>query len=59
MAAKYEYTVKISDADVENLQDTISFLVKIGNLDKEYEIKDYIKKDYVESADIAQYIDVK
>ncbi len=59
VAAKYEYTVKISDADVENLQDTISFLVKIGNLDKEYEIKDYIKKDYVESADIAQYIDVK
>lgn len=59
VAAKYEYTVKISDADVENLQDTISFLVKIGNLDKEYEIKDYIKRDYVENADISQYIDVK
>ncbi|MCI9082942.1 MAG: aliphatic sulfonate ABC transporter substrate-binding protein [Lachnospiraceae bacterium] len=59
VAAKYEYTVKISDADVENLQDTISFLVKIGNLDKEYEIKDYVKRDYVENADIAQYINVK
>ncbi len=59
VAAKYEYTVKISDADVENLQDTISFLVKIGNLDKEYDIKDYVKKDYVEHADISQYITVK
>lgn len=57
VTAKYEYTVKISDADVENLQDTISFLAKIGNLDKEYEIKDYVKKNYVEDADIASYID--
>lgn len=57
VTAKYEYTVKISDADVENLQDTISFLAKIGNLDKEYEIKDYVKKNYVENADIASYID--
>ncbi|MEY8390991.1 aliphatic sulfonate ABC transporter substrate-binding protein [Lachnospiraceae bacterium] len=59
VAAKYEYTVKISDADIENLQDTISFLVKIGNLDKEYEIKDYVKKDYVDNADISQYISGK
>lgn len=59
VAAKYEYTVKISDADVENLQDTISFLVKIGNLDKEYEIKDYVKTDYVENADVSQYITLK
>lgn len=56
VASKYEYTVKISDADIENLQDTISFLVKIGNLDKEYEIKDYVKKEYVENADIDQYM---
>lgn len=56
VAAKYEYTVKISDEDVENLQDTIAFLVKIGNLDKEYQIKDYVKKEYVENADIAQYL---
>lgn len=56
VAAKYEYTVKISEADIENLQDTISFLVKIGNLEKEYEIKDYVKTEYVENADIAQYM---
>lgn len=56
VAAKYEYTVKISDEDVENLQDTIAFLVKIGNLDKEYQIKDYVKKECVENADIAQYL---
>ncbi len=56
VAAKYEYTVKISEADIENLQDTISFLVKIGNLEKEYEIKNYVKTEYVENADIAQYM---
>lgn len=56
VAAKYEYTVKISEADIENLQDTISFLVKIGNLEKEYQIKDYVKTEYVENADIAQYM---
>ncbi len=52
VTAKYEYTVRISDEDVINLQDTIAFLVKIGNLDKEYEIKDYVKKNYVEESDI-------
>lgn len=50
--AKYEYTVKISDDDIANLQDTISFLVKIGNLDKEYDIKEYVKKNYVEESDV-------
>lgn len=56
VTAKYDYTVVISDADIENLQDTIAFLVKIGNLEKEYTIDDYVKKEYVENADIAQYI---
>lgn len=56
VTAKYDYTVVISDADVENLQDTIAFLVKIGNLEKEYTIDDYVKKEYVENADVAQYL---
>ena len=56
VTAKYDYTVVISDEDIENLQDTIAFLVKIGNLDEEYEINGYVKKEYVENADIAQYL---
>ncbi len=53
---KYEYNVVFSDADTENLQDTISFLVKIGNLEEEYDIEPYVKKEYTENADISEYI---
>ncbi len=53
---KYDYNVVFADEDTESLQDTIAFLVKIGNLDEEYQIADYIKPEYVESADIAQYL---
>lgn len=42
VASNWDYTVEITDADIEGLQDTISFLVKIGNLTEEYSIKDYI-----------------
>ena len=38
-------------------QKTIQFLVKIGNLKEEYDIKNYIKSEYTAEADIAQYLD--
>lgn len=56
VAEKYDYTVVISDEDVENLQDTIRFLVKIGNLDEEYDFTPYANKEFVENADVSQYL---
>ena len=54
---KYDYVVRITDEDAPNLQKTIQFLVKIGNLEEEYDIKNYIKSEYTAEADIAQYLD--
>lgn len=54
---KYDYVLRISDVDAVELQKTIQFLVKIGNIDEEYDIKDYLKSEYTENADIAQYLD--
>lgn len=56
VTTKYDYTVKIADADVDSLQDTIDFLVRVGNLDETYDIKPYVNKTYLESADIDQYL---
>ena len=42
VASNWDYTVDITEADIDGLQDTISFLVKIGNLTEEYSIKDYV-----------------
>jgi sulfonate transport system substrate-binding protein len=56
VAAKYDYTVKIADADTEGLNDTINFLVKIDTLEDAYDIKDYVNSTYIESADIDQYL---
>lgn len=53
---KYQYNVVFADEDTESLQDTIAFLVKIGNLDEEYDIAPYIKTDYVDAADVEQYL---
>ncbi len=53
---KYDYVLKVTDEDAPNLQKTIQFLVKIGNLEKEYDIKDYIKNEYTENADIDEYL---
>ncbi|MGN0634087.1 MAG: aliphatic sulfonate ABC transporter substrate-binding protein [Oscillospiraceae bacterium] len=54
---KYDYVLRVTDEDAPNLQKTIQFLVKIGNLEEEYDIKDYIKSEYTENADISQYLD--
>lgn len=48
VAAAYDYKVDISDADIESFQDTIKFLVTIGNLDKEYDITEHINKSYLD-----------
>ncbi len=54
---KYDFALRISDADAVELQKTIQFLVKIGSINEEYDVKDYIKSKYTENADIAQYLD--
>lgn len=54
VAEKYDYDVTISEEDVASLQDTITFLVKIGVLTEEYEIDDYVKTNYVESAELSK-----
>lgn len=56
IAGKYQYTVAISDAEVADLQNTITFLVKIGVLTEEYDISNYAKTEYTENADIKQYL---
>lgn len=54
VAEKYDYDVTISEEDVASLQDTITFLVKIGVLTEEYKIDDYVKTNYVESAELSK-----
>lgn len=54
VSEKYNYTVAIGEEDIASLQDTIGFLVKIGNLDEEYEIKDYVNTAYLNQAGISQ-----
>ena len=44
VAGNWDYTVDIEQKDIDGLQDTINFLVKIGNLSEEYEIEKYIAK---------------
>ena len=45
---KYEYTVTITQEDIASFQDTIDFLVKIGNLEEAYDISEYVKTSYLE-----------
>lgn len=56
VAAKNDYSVKITQEDIDSLQDTIEFLVGIGKIPKSYEIKDYVNSEYIDSADISQYV---
>lgn len=44
VAGNWDYTVDIEQKDIDGLQDTIKFLVKIGNLSEEYSIEKYIAK---------------
>jgi sulfonate transport system substrate-binding protein len=45
VAGNWDYTIDITQDDIDGLQDTISFLVKIGNLAEEYDIADYIYEE--------------
>lgn len=56
VAEKYDYKVKISQEEIDGLQDTIEFLVKIGTLTESYQISDYITTQYVDEADIDGYL---
>ena len=44
VARNWDYTVDIAQKDIDGLQDTIAFLVKIGNLAEEYPIEEHIAK---------------
>ena len=56
VAGNWDYTVDITDEDIDGLQDTISFLAKIGNLTEEYSIKDYVNTELISQVDTAQYL---
>ena len=38
VSAKYDYSVSIKQNDIESLQDTVNFLVEIGNLGQQYTV---------------------
>ncbi len=46
---KYYYGIKWRDVSKDALQDTIGFLVSIGRLDEEYQIRDYINESYYDA----------
>lgn len=43
---KYKFTVEIQQEDIDSLNDTIDFLVKIGKLEKDYDITEYCNGNY-------------
>ena len=46
MLPKYNFSVEISQKDIDSLNDTIVFLTKIGKLDKKYDITNYCNSKY-------------
>lgn len=44
-ASKYDYVLQFADEDVDGLQDTMSFLVRIGAVFNEIQVKDYVYND--------------
>ena len=43
IAEKYDFSVTITSEDIASLQDTVSFLVQIGNLSSQYPVADKIQ----------------
>lgn len=43
---KYGFAVQCDEVDTAALQDTCQFLVNIGRLDSEYQVKDYVDNSY-------------
>ena len=46
ISKKYDFSVRITNKDIEALQDTITFLVSIKNLQSEYRIGNFIDNEY-------------
>ena len=44
-SSKCNYTMEFTDVSTEGLQDTVSFLLGIGSINKEIDVKDYIQDD--------------
>ena len=42
VAGNWDYTVDITDKDIAGLNDTIDFLVKIGNLTDSYDFSEHV-----------------
>ena len=47
---KYGFAVQCDEVDTAALQDTCNFLVSIGRLDSEYQVKDYVDNSYYEAS---------
>lgn len=56
VASNWDYTVEITQADIDGLQDTIEFLVSIGNLDQEYSITDYVNTELIGEVNLDTYL---
>lgn len=46
MLPKYNYSVEITQEDIDSLNDTIDFLVSIGNIEADYDITPYCNGSY-------------
>ena len=46
MFPKYKFTVEVTQDDIDSLNDTIDFLVKINKLEKDYDIAQYCNANY-------------
>lgn len=46
ISQKYDFTVSVSNEDIDALQDTITFLVSIQNLQSEYMIANFVDSGY-------------
>lgn len=57
VASSYDYTVTISEAFDASLQETIEFLVSIDVIAEEFDVTEYINRDYTENADIGSYLE--
>ena len=56
VASSYDYIVTISDKFDAALQETIAFLVKIDVIGAEFDVSEYITTEYIDNADIADYL---
>lgn len=53
---KYGFAVQCDEVDTAALQDTCNFLVSIGRLEKEYQVKDYVDNSYFNKSKAASYL---